>query len=220
MSILLDRLPSTVQICGRAVRVNSDFRYSILFEMLCLDRTIPPNEKAEKILRLMFPDLQELPLEEPQQVIDALLQFYKGGERELNQYQIREQKKTEGEEQPIEDRVYDYEYDDELIYAAFLQQYGIDLVEERHLHWWKFRALFSALTEETKFIKVLGYRSAKITSGMSSTEKEHLRKMKDLYALPIPLDEVEKTEAIAEALRSGNAAAIMNMIEEENGQGT
>lgn len=219
MSLLLDRLPSELWICGRAVRVNTDFRYSILFEKLCLDRTIPPDEKAKKLFRLMFPDLQELPLEDPQQIFDALIQFYKGGERELNQYQIREQKKAEEQEQPAEERVYDYEYDDELIFAAFLQQYGIDLVEER-LHWWKFRALFSGLTEDTKFIKVLGYRSAKITSKMSGTEKEHLRKMKELYALPIPLDEVEKAEKITDALRSGDAAAIMRMLEEENGQGT
>lgn len=225
MSLLLDHLPSIVWIGSRAVKVNTDFRYCILFEQLCLDRTISPDAKAERILRLMFPDAETLPLDEPQQVFDALLGFYRGGERPLNQRQIIERKRAEQRQNgdadtPEEHKVYDYECDDELIYAAFLQQYGIDLVDTKYLHWWKFRALFSALTEQTKFMQVIGYRTAKITSSMSAAEKARLRKLKDLYALPIPMDEVEKTEAISSALRSGNAAAIMRMIEEEYDQGT
>lgn len=221
MSLLLDHLPSIVWIGDHAVKVNADFRYCILFEQLCLDRSISPDAKAERILRLMFPDTETLPLDEPQQVFDALLGFYRGGERPLNQRQIIERKRAEQRQNgdtdtPEERKVYDYEYDDELIYAAFLQQYGIDLVETKFLHWWKFRALFSGLTEQTKFMQVIGYRTAKITSNMSASEKARLRKLKDLYALPIPMDEVEKTEAISSALRSGNAAAIMQMIQEEN----
>lgn len=54
--------------------------------------------------------------------------------------------------------VLDYELDAELIYAAFLGQYGIDLFEA-DLHWHKFLALLKGLNDSTVLSKVIGYRS-------------------------------------------------------------
>ena len=214
MSLLLDRLPDAVIIGGQSVPIRTDFRYSILFEMLCLDNSLSSAQKSEQALRLMYPALSVLPLNEPQQIVDGLLWFFRGGDRPRNRHQIAQQHRQS--DAPTE-RVYDYNYDDELIYAAFLQQYGIDLTSA-HLHWWQYRALFSALSEETKFMRVLGYRTAKITQNMSKEEKRHLRRMKEIYALPVSLDEAAKEAAIAEALQSGNAEAVMALLRggEEN----
>lgn len=52
----------------------------------------------------------------------------------------------------------DYELDGELIYSAFLGQYGIDLVEVEELHWHKFLALLKGLNDSTKLREVMGYR--------------------------------------------------------------
>ena len=54
--------------------------------------------------------------------------------------------------------VLDYELDADLIYSAFLGQYGIDLVEVQELHWHKFLALLNSLNESTKLREVMGYR--------------------------------------------------------------
>lgn len=54
--------------------------------------------------------------------------------------------------------VIDYELDAELIYAAFLGQYGIDLTEVEELHWHKFLALLKGLNESTRLREVMGYR--------------------------------------------------------------
>lgn len=54
--------------------------------------------------------------------------------------------------------VLDYELDAELIYAAFLGQYGIDLIDVEELHWHKFLALLKGLNEQTKLREVMGYR--------------------------------------------------------------
>lgn len=222
MSLLLDRLPTAVVISGKAVSIRTDFRYGIMFEMLCLDHKLSSREKVEKALRLMFTDLGELPLNEPQEIVDSLLRFYHGGNRPLNQHQINEQKKAKSQSQNISNRnqeneklVYDYEYDDELIYDAFLQQYGIDLIDIDYMHWWKFKALMSGLTEDTKFMQVIGYRTAKISQNMSAQEKRRLRHMKDIYALPIPMDEVEKNNRMEAALKNGDVAALMRIIQED-----
>ena len=52
---------------------------------------------------------------------------------------------------------YDYEIDADLIFAAFLGQYGIDLMVE-DMHWHKFLALFRGLNDSTRMREVMGYR--------------------------------------------------------------
>ena len=53
--------------------------------------------------------------------------------------------------------VLDYEQDEDLIYAAFMQCYGIDLKSEA-VHWHKFLALLRGLGG-TRLNEVMGYRS-------------------------------------------------------------
>jgi hypothetical protein len=57
--------------------------------------------------------------------------------------------------------VLDYELDADLIYSAFLGQYGIDLIDVEELHWHKFLALLGGLNESTRLREVMGYRSYK-----------------------------------------------------------
>ena len=54
------------------------------------------------------------------------------------------------------ERVVDFAQDADLIFAAFMEQYGIDLTEA-DLHWHKFLALFRGL-HGTKMNEVMGYR--------------------------------------------------------------
>ena len=53
----------------------------------------------------------------------------------------------------------DYEIDSDYIYAAFLSQYGIDLVEVEHLHWHKFLALLKGLKDDEVMKKIMMYRN-------------------------------------------------------------
>lgn len=64
-------------------------------------------------------------------------------------------------------------------------------------------ALFNALTDDTQFCKIVGYRQAEITNKMSKEEQSHLRKMKKLYALPTNRKLQEQNDAIADALMRG-----------------
>lgn len=42
--------------------------------------------------------------------------------------------------------------------AAFQQAYGIDLTREK-VHWFRFRALFAALPEDTLIAKIMSWRT-------------------------------------------------------------
>lgn len=90
--------------------------------------------------------------------------------------------------------MYDLEYDSEYIYAAFLEQYGIDLSDIPYLHWWKFLALFKGL-HDCKMTDIMGYRGAEITDDMPKSRQAFLLDMQELYELPVSLTERRRIEA-------------------------
>ena len=70
----------------------------------------------------------------------------------------------------------------DLIYAAFMQQYHIDLLTV-NLHWYEFKSLFDGLTENTQLIKVIGYRTTEIDKMPKEQRKEALR-LKEFWKIP------------------------------------
>lgn len=221
MNVLLDRLPTEIFISGKPVPIASDFRTWILFEQLNLDKTLSEDQKAEKSLRLVFPDLMHIPLNEPKQIIERLMWFYRGGDRQQNEYQLREQKRSEARQNAGDETstlYYDYDFDADYIYAAYMQQYGVDLSTST-MHWWKFRAMFAGLTDKTKFVQIMGYRAAKIDKDMTESQKRFYKRMKKMYALPLPQDEQEKTRAIEDALQGGDITLLMQLLGKGGGNG-
>ena len=65
------------------------------------------------------------------------------------------------------------------------------------------KALFRGLNDENQIVKIMGYRAMDIPNTMTQEQKEHYRKMKKLYALPLPKTEQEKLNSIEEALLNG-----------------
>lgn len=136
--------------------------------------------------------------------VDGLLWFYSCGK------QWREKKAGEVEGASEIQRIYSFEYDDDYIYSAFLTQYQIDLQDIEYLHWWKFKALMRTLSSDLEFSKIMEYRSIDINSNMTKEQRDFYRRKKELYALPLPANEEEKMDAIAEALMNdGNLAGLL-----------
>lgn len=75
------------------------------------------------------------------------------------------------------------------------------------MHWWKFRALFNSLPKDCEFMRAMEYRSIDITDNMSKEQKDFYRKMKRLYALPLPQGEDNRRAAIENALLNGGDVA-------------
>ncbi len=84
----------------------------------------------------------------------------------------------------------DYEIDGDYIYAAFLQQYGIDLIDVDELHWHKFLALLNGL-KGTKLDEIMGYRFYK-----KDTRKgiDHYAELREAWTIDRPMSEEEKEE--------------------------
>ncbi|SFV40566.1 Gp15 family bacteriophage protein [Ligilactobacillus acidipiscis] len=81
-------------------------------------------------------------------------------------------------------RSFSYIQDAEMIYAGFMQQYGIDLVEEQgKMHWDKFKALLHGLTDKTLFKQIIQIRETETNDIEDQKEVQHIRELQDYYAL-------------------------------------
>lgn len=83
-------------------------------------------------------------------------------------------------------KLFDFEEDGEYIYASFMQDYGIDLIEEQgKLPWLRFIALFQGLTPGTKIKEVMKYRAMEVPMPNKNNQKEiqEIMELKAYYAL-------------------------------------
>ena len=195
MNLLVDLPPKAVKIGDTEYDINSDFRVSVLFEMLMQDDEVTDEMKVWKAIELYFPVIPES--EDLVDILNAISWFYRCGRMEKEQYMT-----DDGGEGAGDRPSYSFDYDDEYIYSAFRQQYGINLVSVKYLHWWEFRAMFKGL-DECAFVRIMDYRSRKITADMSKTEKEFIRRMQRVHSLPRSRKEREKESALADALING-----------------
>lgn len=185
MNLLIDQLPVSVSIGDLEWPIRWGYRYWIMFEILMTDPEISEEEKLYHALELCY---EELP-PDLGAAKEAILYFYRCG---------RQGKLKHGGANG-DARLYSFEHDASYIYAAFWQQYGIDLTQE-HLHWWQFRALFNALSPDTLFVSIMGWRYARVDAKTSPEERDRLQKLKEQYALPVSRTENEKTEKIFDIL--------------------
>lgn len=84
--------------------------------------------------------------------------------------------------------VFDFEEDAEYIYASFMLDYGIDLIDvQGQLHWKKFIALFQGLSERTKIREVMRIRGMEIPryNGRNQKQIQEIQELKSYYALPV-----------------------------------
>lgn len=200
MNILTDPAPKTVTIGGAEVPINSDFRASIRFETLMENSSVSDEEKTVEALKIYYGNPDGIasfpsPLDE---AVEKLMWFYRAGKEENASASTGKGA-----------QIYSYSFDDEYIFAAFLEQYGVDLQEIPYLHWWKFKAMFLGLKSDTRIVEIMGYRSVDITSKMSGDQKQFYRKMKKQFAIPLPQSEREKLNAIEQALLNGGDLSKM-----------
>lgn len=81
--------------------------------------------------------------------------------------------------------VIDFNQDWPYIYAGFRQAYGIDLFEDRGLHWLLFLALLRSLPQSTRMAEIIGIRDQPIPkpTKYNADEIARLTRLKAEYAI-------------------------------------
>lgn len=157
------KLPEAIEVEGAFYRIYTDFRYFIRLGQLLREKDTKPHD-----LDFMF--IQEIP---PHKMagVKALLAFMNPP------HELPRKSKTGDEGAPV----LDYILDADLIYAAFMQQYHIDLSVEP-LHWHQFSALLAGL-RDTKLNDVISFRLWENTSGKKDEYTRAMQRLHDAWEL-------------------------------------
>ena len=170
--ILLEPLPTEWE--GRAI--DPDFRHMVWLSNQYLRgrATADPQGMAQEAVRRFYRDPVP-PLEVPAS-FQAMLRFFtSGGTATVS---------------------FDYAFDADYIVAAFQQAYGIDLTVTQ-MHWWRFRALFRALPEDTLMARIMSWRSMD-TSDMDGKTRQRYEDLKEAFALPKELKGGKRIVSVAD----------------------
>ena len=182
-NLLIDSLPDTVTVDGKEFFIRTDFRISIMFELLIGDKDLTPGQKLLHTLELYY---DEIPAD-GEGAIEQVLSFYACGKQAKS--------KSGGKKTEIKAPIYSFEHDDSMIFAAFYDQYGIDLNEIEHLHWWKFKAMFDGLKSDNEIVKIMSYRATDLSTIKDKHERNRIARLKAIHAIPVNMTHEEKVAA-------------------------
>lgn len=186
-NMIFGNLPEEVNCGGKNYRIYTDFRIWMEFETILFEKEGEFYTKLPTLLKLCYPVLPDT-LEE---AVFGMICFYLG----------REPERKDAASVKKHRKLYSFCRDAALIYAGFYQQYGINLTKE-NLHWFQFKALFDGLKEDTKFVKVVGYRAADVSQFKSPEMRRFYHTMKQIYKLPDTRTEEEREAELLSAMEA------------------
>lgn len=190
---MFKNLPYFVFLQGKKYKINVDFRNMISYENIVQNNKIDKSERIKTLIKNFYPYFSNSEnymnlcknINLYKEACDKLIWFYKCGREDYH--------KNSGGGCVKISQIYSYEYDDEYIYGAFLEQYGIDLSTDR-VHWWKFKALLKSLKDDTEFVKIKSYRAY-------DGKDENLQELKKYWSLPLPQSEQDRLDNLYNTLK-------------------
>ena len=175
---LQDKLPRGVTVRGRFHRADFDFRNVLdMMDTLSRDDLLP---EARDYLALKC--VMRRPPKHTAEAIEAVRGvLFPAAKKHADKAKIT-----------------DFEQDADLIRAAFLQEYGINLFKDR-LHWLEFSALLSGLPEGSRYSDVLGIRARPMPATTKYNAEEWLAKAK--AELMVRVSDAEAETTLNQSLR-------------------
>lgn len=173
-------LPETVEVDGRIYYIQTSFKYWLIFlDKITCKKALPQD------FDFMYKD------EKPENRLNgltALIQFCTP-QQELPRCHTNDSK----------EKAVDYAIDADYIYAAFMEQYGIDLIES-DMHYYKFQSLFKGL-HNTKLNEIIGYRLWENTSGKRDAYTRQMENLRSAWKLPEENEDDEDLKAFEALLK-------------------
>lgn len=127
----------------------------------------------------------------------------------INQDPYNDPDDYQAEQSSPSNKLFSYTQDAEAIYASFIFDYNIDLLDEMDkMRWEKFRALFNNLSPKSPFKRIVEIRQ-RSTDGLKGEELASLQEAQNYYAL-----EGQSTSQVDDAI-----GAMFNMLAVQAKQG-
>lgn len=190
--LLTDALPTVWH--GR--RIDPDFRHMVRLSAAYSHGEVEadPEAFARQLCGQFY--TERFSPSDLQEKYSWLIEFYCAGEQAA-------EPAAKPASRPDTGPAFDYRCDAPYIVAAFQQAYGIDLTTAK-LHWFRFRALFAALPEDTLMAKIINWRTLDLADYEGSM-REHYAALKERFALPASL---RGGAAVAQTVAEHDAAFL------------
>lgn len=203
MSALTEKFPESVTVDGSERPINGGFRTILR----CYEIQGNKKELSEKDLLKMLCQFYKKDRLFSEEHINQMFWFFSCG-REKKKKAFPRRIAGINNKQP-----FDFETDADLIYAGFVQQYGIDLQTE-DMHWWKFMILLENLGEDTRLSRIMEYRTVDTESRqLSKEQRKFYQAMQRYYGLDgrqTP-EMTERDRLVEEALlNGGDVSKLLN----------
>jgi hypothetical protein len=179
---LTDDLQDALIFQGMQLVLNLAFDIVLRARELQDDNAFSQWEKVDILCEMYvmnYDAIKEFDIEIKSEIVQAI---YKSFIDDVNDDEDENKENSKKRSEPV----FDFDQDAEIIYASFLYDYGIDLYEQQgKLHWKKFLALLSSLSEKSPLGKIIGIRTAKLPKRTKENveERSRLQELKRLYAL-------------------------------------
>lgn len=177
MGFLTDEPIVDIEVHNCRFFVNVSFDRILLVQQLYEEDELSELDKLDQALKMLVVNRQKLRRLSVEQKSELLTEIY-------NRCVNVQQRPAIRKSLPV----FDFEYDGEYIYASFLLDYGIDLIDmQGKLSWKKFIALFQGLSEKSKIREVMRIRSTDIPryDGHNQKQIQEIQELKSYYALPV-----------------------------------
>ncbi len=178
MGVLTEIQNNHIMTARGKIVVNPAFDTVLEIQKLYLEDSLTDYEKAEQALRMLVRNKWNLRLYTPPEKVKLL--------EEIGKRYIETKKRPQIKKNPLP--VLDFEEDGDYIYASFMQDYHIDLIDEQgRLPWKKFLYLFNGLSSDTKIKQVMQIRSMEVPryNGKNAKQIQQINELKSYYALPV-----------------------------------
>lgn len=185
MNMLTTALPKSITAEGKSYPIRTDFRTWIKFTLLLESYDDIINAMADAFI-LCFKDKEKIPSD-----IGAAF-------CELVNFCVGDIEPKQNKKGGSGKRIYSFEYDSAMIYAAFRHDYGINLSTSK-MHWYEFKALLTGLHKDNMFCEVMGYRSMDLSAVKDKEQRKFYRDMQRKFRLPdMRTEEQKNADMIAE----------------------
>lgn len=168
----------TIRTAKGRIRVNPAFDVVLEIQKLYREAGLSSLEKIDQALHMLVTNdwnLQLYSVREKQELLQEITKLH---------IETKKRVSTRKNRMPV----LDFEEDGDYIYASFMQDYHIDLIEmQGKLPWKKFMYLFNGLSDKTKIKQVMRIRDMELPDFNGKNQKyiQELQELKSYYALPV-----------------------------------
>lgn len=183
---MIGALPTTLEISGKQYAIRSDFRVVLSIFEAFEDPEFSEREKIIVTLRSLYIDI--IPREYISEAFEKAVWFMDGGD-------IPKTKKAK-------EKVFDWKYDESILFPAVNKVAGYETRSCRYLHWWSFIGMFNEIGEGL-FSTVMNIRNKRAEGKkMDKWEVEFYNSHKNMINIQTAADkaEIEETEAFLKEL--------------------